>query len=161
MGGVYADKVVSAHSTGTAAVSTTVATVREVDGKPIALFRELRVRLNLTAEMGGDTPTCDVYLQRAVAEDPDSAVDADWEDFFHFPQMTTSKVDRIINLPLPLPQDVDASLGSYSRARAIEALAADTVLGGHWMGPIRVREVVTKGAGAITAGIYDIEMVGR
>lgn len=158
---VRAEKVVAAHSTGTAAGSATVATVREVDGVPLTRLSELRVRLRVTTALVGDTPTLDVYLQRAVAADPDPTDATDWEDFYHFPQVTTSTVDKVISLPLPAAQDVDASLGTYSRNRGVEALAADTVLGGHWMGPIRIREVLATGGSITTAGVYDVEMVGR
>lgn len=161
MAGLLTEKVVSAQSTGTAAGTSTVATVRTLAGQPLARVQEMRVRLAVTGAMGGDTPTLDIYLQRAVAEDPDPAVAGDWEDFYHFAQVTSSTVDKVVTLPLPAAQDVDASLGSVSRTRAAESLAADTLLGGHWNGPIRIRQVVTKGAGAITAGTYDIELVGR
>jgi len=161
MAGLLTEKVVAAHSTGTAAVSATVATVRTLAGRPLARVQELRVRLNVTTPLAGDTPTLDVYLQRAVAEDPDPAVAADWEDFYHFPQVTTSTVDKVVTLPLPAAQDVDASLASMSRTRAVETLAADTALGGHWSGPIRVREVIATGGAISQAAVYDVEMVGR
>ncbi|CAB4166854.1 hypothetical protein UFOVP1383_29 [uncultured Caudovirales phage] len=154
-------KVVSAQSTGTAAATATVATVLQIAGVPLARVKELRARLNVTVAMGGDTPTLNVYLQRPVAEDPDPAIDADWEDFYAFPQATNATLDKVVTLPLPHAQDVDASLATASRTRAIQALTADTVIGGHWSGPIRIRHVVTKGAGAITAGTYDVEFVGR
>lgn len=158
---LIAQKVVSAHSAGLVAASTTVATIRTVAGKPIQRIEQMRVRLKVTTAPIGDTPTLDVYLQRPVGANADPTVAADWEDFYHFPQVTTATVDKVVTLPLPLAQDVDASLGSMSRARAVEALAADTVLGGHWNGPIRIREVVATGGVITTAGVYDIEMTGR
>lgn len=158
---MIAEKVISAQNTGTAAGTTTPATVREVDGVLIERLEEFRVRLNVTQALIGDTPTLDIYLQRAVAGNPAAATDAHWEDFYHFPQVTTSLADRIANFPLPAPQDVDASLASYSRARAIETLAADTALGGHPCGPIRIRAVLATGGVISQAGIYDIEIVGR
>jgi hypothetical protein len=161
-GGIYAEKVVSAHSAGLLATAgATVATIREIDKKPLALFDELRARLHVTTAAIGSTPTLDVYLQRAVAADPDPTDDSHWEDFYHFAQVTTATVDKIVSLPLPLAQDVDASLGSMSRTRGVVALAADTALGGHWMGPIRIREVVTTSGTITTAAVYDIEFVGR
>lgn len=155
------EKVVDAHSSGTAAGSTTVATVRYLRGRPLASVEQMRVRLNVTTPLIGDTPTLDVYLQRPVAEDPDPTVAADWEDFYHFPQVTTAAVDKVVSLPLPAAQDVDASLGSMSRTRAVETLAADTALGGHWDGPIRIRQVLATGGVISQAAVYDVEMVGR
>ena len=108
----------------------------------------------------GTTPTLDVYLQRPVVASPNPATAAHWEDFYHFPQVTTSAVDKVVTLPLPPAQDVDASLGTMSRARAVEALAADTAIGGHWAGPIRVREVIT-GTGISQAAVYDLELTGK
>src|SRR3546814_614060 len=107
--GVLAETVVAAHSTGTDAGSATVATVREVDGRPLERIEEMRARLKVTTPLVGDTPTLDVYLQRPVAADPDPATDEDWEDFYAFPQVTTSAVDKVVSLPLPLSQDADRS----------------------------------------------------
>ncbi len=157
------EKVVSAHSTGTVAGSATVATVREVKGRPLERIDEMRVRLHVTQATAGSVgPTVDVYLQRPVSASPDPTDDTDWEDFYRFPQFSTALVDKIVSLPLPLAQDVDASLGSMSRTRAIETLTADTALGGHWMGPVRIREVLGAAGGTITqAAIYDVEIAGR
>ena len=160
MAGPLGEKVVSAHSTGTAAVSALVTTIRTLAGKPIHRVSELRARLNVTTPLVGTTPTLDVYLQRPVVASPNPATAAHWEDFYHFPQVTTSAVDKVVTLPLPPAQDVDASLGTMSRARAVEALAADTAIGGHWAGPIRVREVIT-GTGISQAAVYDLELTGK
>lgn len=147
------EKVVDAHNTGTSAGTATVATVQNVGGRMLPAMAELRVRLNVTQAMTGTSPTLDIYLQRKVGAGDD------WEDFYAFPQVTTSTVDKVVTLPLPLAQDVDGSLGSMSRDQGVESLTADTALAGHWAGPIRVREVI---GGTVTqAAIYDIEMVGR
>lgn len=149
------EKVVDAHNTGTSAGTSTVATVQEVAGRSLDVMTELRARLNVTQALDGDTPTLDVYLQRKVGAGDD------WEDFYHFPQVTTSTVDKVVTLPLPLAQDVDGSLGSMSRDQETESLAADTALAGHWSGPVRIREVLATGGSISQAAIYDIEMVGR
>jgi hypothetical protein len=151
-------KVVSARSTGTTAGTTTVATVGKVQGKGLDVIAWLRVRLNVTTAPVGTAgqPTVDVYLERKVGADPD------WEDFYHFPQVGASLIDRVVNLPLPGPQDVDGSLGSASRTVAVETLAADTLLAGPWGDQIRIREVLADGGASSidTAAVYDVEMVG-
>jgi hypothetical protein len=157
--GYLAETVIAARNTGTTPGSATPATVHEVDGRPLGLIDELRCRLNVTQALTGTVPTLNVYLQRAVAGDPDPTVAADWEDFYAFPQVTTSTVDLVVSLPLPAAQDVDGTLTTASRARAVETLTADTLLAGHWAGPIRVREVL--GGTPTQAAIYDLELVGR
>ncbi len=158
---MYSEKVLDEHETLLTAATSTVATVRHLGGIPLERLSEIRVRLNVTQGFIGDTPTGDIYLQRAVAAEPDPDVDADWEDFYHFPQFTTTPIDKVVTLPLPQAQDVDASLASYGRTRAVESLAADTVIGGHWMGPIRIREKRATGGAISQAAIYDVEMMGR
>lgn len=105
---------------------------------------------------GGDHPTLDVYLQRALAPSPTAD---DWQDFYHFPQITSTATDREIVIPLPHPQDVDGSLGSASRAVVQETLAADTLIAGHWGEMIRIREVLTGDTTA--AGVYSVYVAGR
>ncbi len=150
------EKVISAHDTGTTPGTATVATLYHVDDQPLINLDELRVRLNVTQALDGTTPTLDVYLQRAVGVDPG---DDDWQDFYHFPQVTTSLVDVEVALPLPAPQDADGSLASASDAVVQESLAADTLLAGHWGSAIRIREVI--GGTPSQAAVYDVEMVGR
>lgn len=149
------ETVVSARTSATSG-TTTVVTVTRVDDMPLRRLSRLLVRMNVTQAMAGTTPTMDIYLQRALAPSPGAS---DWEDFYHFPQVTTSLTDRVLTLPLPEAQDADASLATYSRARAIETLAADTCLGGYWGDQIRIREVI--GGTVSTAAIYSIYMVGQ
>lgn len=153
-----AEKVVSAQGTGLAAGTVTVATLSRVQGKPLDLLAWLRVRLTVTQAPVGTAgqPTLDVYLQRKVGADPD------WEDFYAFPQVGASTIDRVVTLPLPPAQDVDGSLGSASRTVAVESLAADTLLAGKWGDQIRIREVLADGGASSidTEAQYDIEMVG-
>lgn len=144
------ETVISAHDTGTDAQTATVATVRKVADRPLANLRHLAARLEVTQALDGTNPTLDVYLEREVGG-------GDWEDIYHFPQVTTSTVDKIVDLPLAR-SDADGSLATASRDVAVESLAADTLVGGHWGDRIRIREVI---GGTVTqAAIYSVHMIG-
>jgi len=144
----------------TAAATVTVTTVTEIESVPIQLFRGLIARLEITRAAIGDTPTLDLYLQRAIRPSPDPTDDNDWEDFYAFPQHTTALQDLVVTLPLPAAQDVDGSLGSMSRTQAVETLAADTLLSGHWGDQIRIREKITTGGTISTAAQYHLHLTG-
>src|SRR5689334_21478016 len=69
--------------------------VETVDGEPLDLFDELVVYLEVTAAFaGGTAPTMDLYIQRALRPNADPTVDADWDDFYHFPQVTTGTTPK-------------------------------------------------------------------
>jgi hypothetical protein len=155
------ETVLSARDAGTAAQTNKVKLIQSVDNVPIGDLDELRVRFKQTQQAAGTMPTMNLKLQRLVTGGvPVLATDDMWEDFYAFPEIAAAAVQSfVVSLPLPLAQDVDGSLGSYSRAYAQGSLAADTVLAGHWLGPIRVIEIV--GGTVTTSVIYNLEFVGR
>lgn len=141
----------SAATAGTATVSTLTA----VGGKPLIGMERLSVRLEVTTTITGTAPTLDIYLQRATQASPGAD---DWDDFYHFPQVTDAGVvDLLVDLPLAR-SDADGSLGTASHAVVQESLAADTLLGGHWGEQIRIREVV--GGTSLTAAVYNVHFLG-
>lgn len=144
-----------ARTSGAAAATATVDTLTEVGGQPVLGLARLSVRLEVTTAIVGTAPTLDIYLQRATQGSPGAD---DWDDFYHFPQQTDSGVaDLIVDLPL-VRADADGSLGTASHAVVQEALAADTLLGGHWGEQIRIREVV--GGTDLTAAVYNLHFLG-
>tara|TARA_S200002703_G_scaffold159912_1_gene175449 strand:- start:15940 stop:16407 length:468 start_codon:yes stop_codon:yes gene_type:complete len=144
-------------SGATAATTTpTGGTLTVVDTLTISQIKQASFRLEVTTGITGSTPTLDIYLQRATQSSP---TDDDWDDFYHFPQVTTSAVDYVVHAPLPLPQDVDGSLGSASHAVVQESLAADTLLAGALGEQIRIREKV--GGTGLTAAVYSIHIVAN
>lgn len=112
-----------------------------------------------TLGSGADDATLDLYLQRALTDTPEIDTDADWEDLYAFPQLTTALFERVIDLPLPQPADVDGSLGSAGRARTGAALTPGLIRSGHWGDRIRVVEKV--GGNAASPGTYDLTLIGR
>ncbi len=153
-----AETLVAARNAGTVAQTATVKTITSVGDRQLDHMTSLNMRLEVATKPAGTTPTFDLYLQRATQASPS---DDDWQDFYHFPQVTDSAViDVEIALPLVGPQDVDGSLGSASVAVVQEALAADTLIAGHWGEQIRIREVV--GGSALSQGcLYSLHAVGR
>ena len=149
-----AEKTITVAASGATAATTTVETFDRIDKLPLELVKSLSVRLEVTTGITGSTPTLNIFLQRATQSSPGGD---DWDDWYHFPEITTSAVDHIVHGPLPLPQDVDGSLGSASHLVVQEALAADTLLAGAIGHQIRIREVVT-GTG-LTAAVYNIHLV--
>ena len=153
-----AETVITARNAGTTAQTATAATVTSVGDRDLNIMQELNLRLEVTTKPEGSSPTFDLYLQRATQPSPGGD---DWQDFYHFPQVTDGAVvDLEVVLPLPRAADVDGSLGSYSNAVVQESLAADTVIAGHWGEQIRIREVV--GGTSLTQGcVYSVHVVGR
>ena len=137
--------------------TTTIATLSEVDNLPLEHTDKLSIRLEVTTPMIGDTPTMDIFIQR-TQDDPGAD---DWDDWFAFPQVTTSAVDLVVHGPLPLPQDADGSLASASHAVIQEALAADTLLAGLIGHKLRIREKITTSGTITTAAIYNIHLVAK
>lgn len=144
-------------------ITTTIAGTKSIGGDtitsigtlPVANIKAFSIRMEVTTALAATTPTLDVYIQRATQSDPGAD---DWDDFYHFPQLTTGTHDVVVHGPLPVPQDADGTLASASHAVIQEALAADTLLGGIIGDEIRVREVV--GGTSITQqAIYNIHII--
>ncbi len=130
--------------------------VTKIGDLPLENVSQLSIRLEVTTAPVGSTPTMNIFLQRATQSSPGVS---DWDDFYHFPEVTTSVVDLVVHGPLPLPQDVDGSLGSASHAVVQEALAADTLLAGLVGHRLRIREVM--GGTGLTAAVYQIHIVAK
>ena len=149
-----AEKTITVAASGATAATRLVETFDKIGELPLELVKSLSVRLEVTTGITGSTPTLNIFLQRATQSSPGSD---DWDDWYHFPEITTSAVDHIVHGPLPLPQDVDGTLGSASHLVVQEALAADTLLAGAIGHQIRIMEKIT-GTG-LTAAVYNIHLV--
>jgi hypothetical protein len=136
--------------------TATVVTADNVDGIALDLFDELVAYLDATA-LAGTAPTMDVYLQRAIRTNADPTVDSDWEDFYHFPQVTTSAVLLVVNIPAVKTVGSDA-LTTAGHARVLEALAADSLRPGHWGDKLRVREKM--GGTVTTPSTWSLYLTG-
>lgn len=145
-----------ARTSAAAAGTATVSTVTEVGALSVSQVKQVSVRLEVTTGITGSAPTLDVYLQRSTQGTPGAD---DWDDFYHFPRVTTSAVDHVVHAPLPLPQDVDGSLGSASHLVVQESLAADTLLAGSIGEQIRIREVI--GGTGLTAAVYNVHLIAN
>lgn len=145
----------------TAAATVTVVTVMDIEGKALMLFRELIVRMEVTRAMTGSSPTMDVYLQRAIRPDPDATDDNDWEDWLHFPQVTTAAMDKVAYAPAALPAATTAhnmELRNGIRDQAVESMGDNRLVAGHWGDRLRVREKIT---GTVTqAAQWHLHLIG-
>lgn len=150
------EKVLSAQ-TSAATGTNRRATVEEVDGFPIGAFEELIVYLDVNTALAGTAPTMDIYLQRAVVANPDEAVDGDWEDLLHFPQLVAATAEHVAYLPVALSLS-DPDLASATRTRQAQAIAADSAKSGHWGDRIRIMEVM--GGTVTTPAVYDVTING-
>ena len=149
-----AEKTITVAASGATAATITVETFDKIGELPLELVKSLSVRLEVTTGITGSTPTLNIFLQRATQSSPGND---DWDDWYHFPEITTSAVDHIVHGPLPLPQDVDGTLGSASHPVVQEALTADVLLAGAIGHQIRIMEKIT-GTG-LTAAVYNIHLV--
>jgi hypothetical protein len=144
-------------SGATAATTTpTGGTLTNIGALTISQIKQVSIRLEVTTGITGSTPTMDIYIQRATQSSPGAD---DWDDWYAFPQITTSAVDHVVHGPLPLPQDADGSLASASHLVVQETLTADTMLGGALGEQIRIREKV--GGTGLTAAVYNIHIVAN
>ena len=146
--------ITSAATAGT--VTPTGGTFTRIDNLALEYVTSLSVRLEVTTAIIGTAPVCDIYIQRATQSDPG---DDDWDDWYAFPQFNTSTVDFVVHGPLPIPRDVDGTLGSASHAVVQETLAADTLLAGAIGRQIRIREKV--GGTGLTAAVYNVHFVAQ
>src|SRR6266542_2526052 len=87
-------------------------------------------------------------------------VDADWDDFYHFPQVVTGTTPKTSAGFEAWKAQAGASelLATGSHAVAIETLAADSQRPGHWGDKLRVREKM--GGTVSTACTYSLHFVG-
>ena len=152
---VHREKVVSARTAGATGSSYTVATVQTIAGVNIGSFDEIGVYVAVTTNLAGTSPTMDLYLQKPIVAAPNltTDTDADWADFLAFTQI----VDAAADLWVPIPGEIVAA-ASKVNARTEAALTAGTLLAGHWLGPIRIREKM--GGTITTPAVYNVHMVG-
>lgn len=152
-----------ACTTGLAQATTVQATITEIGGVPLIEFDEIVMRFLFSVQTNSaGAGTLDTYIQRPVVglTQPDGTVDADWDDYIALPQLAKQTArDVIVRMPLPGPQDVDGSLASWGRARAIATLTADTILHGDFGDALRVVEKIG-GAALSVAGVYTIQLTG-
>ncbi len=149
-------KVVDARtsaSSGTAVVTT----ITELLGHDLDEFSELLIYLDVNTALVGSTPKMDIYLQRALVEDPDPTDDTHWTDLFAFSQVAASTVERLAHLPV---DSISTQLQSGSRdiARTHAALSAGQAVAGHWGDRIRIVEKMTNTI--TTKAVYDITFTG-
>lgn len=155
MGRTKREKVISARTSATTGTAKVVS-VLELQDTFLDEFEELSVYLDINTALVGTTPTMDIYLQRAVTDTPDEDTDADWEDFYAFPQATTSLIEKTILLPLSRAGSDDAATAGGDREMA--TLTADTLKPGHWGDQIRIVEKM--GGTVTTAAVYDVTITG-
>lgn len=147
-----------AASAGEAGTTTvTGGTLTKIDQLPIVNVKQISIRLEVTTGMTGTTPTMDIYVQRATQASPGAD---DWDDWYAFPQVTTSAIDRVVHGPLPLPQDVDGTLASASHLVVQETLTADTLLAGAIGEQIRIREKIG-GTDITVEAVYNIHIIAN
>jgi len=151
------EAVISARTCANSGTATVV-TPATVDGVGLDLFDELVAFLDVTtAFVGGTSPTMDIYLQRAVRPNADPTVDADWEDLYHFTQVVSATLQRLVGLPAV--KTVTAEPGAtQGHARTLDTLAAESGLPGHWGDKLRVREKIGGTVG--TACVYSLYFTG-
>lgn len=153
-----AEETIGPITSGTAATTTTPegGTITKVGDLPLSLVKSLSIRVEVTTELDGTNPTMDLFLQRATQSSPGAD---DWDDWFAFPQAVDAAFDKVVHGPLPLPQDVDGSLGSASHDVVQEALSADVLLAGAIGHQLRIREKI---GGTVTqAAVYNIHLVAQ
>src|SRR5690349_7662076 len=161
---VIAARVAAASGTATLSVAQeneSRQAVETVDGEALDLFDELAVYLEVTAAFaGGTSPTMDLYLQWALRPNADPTVDADWDDFYHFPQVVTGTTPKLYVGFEAWKAQAGASelLATGSHVAAIETLAADSQRPGHWGDKLRVREKM--GGPVSTPCTYSLHLVG-
>lgn len=152
---IFREKILDAKVSA-ASGTAEIANIQSIQSASLDLFDEIQVYLDVNTALVGTSPKMDIYLQRAVVDVPVYATDAHWADFYAFPQVTTSPIERLINLFARRTTSVAISSASTLRQHA--ALTADTLNLGHWGKSIRVVEKMT---GTVTTqAVYDLTLIG-
>ncbi|KKM91625.1 hypothetical protein LCGC14_1226730 [marine sediment metagenome] len=149
------EKIISARTSATSGTAQ-VAHILLIGGHAPDEFEELRAYLDVNTALVGTTPTMDIYLQRAVTDTPDEDTDADWEDFYAFPQAVAALMEKTVHIPLGRQGSDDVAGAGGDRDMA--TLTADTLKPGHWGDRIRVVEKM--GGTVTTSAVYDLTLVG-
>ncbi len=149
------EKVISARTSATTGTSKVLQALL-VGGHALDEFEELIAYLDVNTALVGTTPTMDIYLQRAVTDTPDEDTDADWEDFYAFPQAVAATMEKTVHLPLQRTGSDDVAGAGGDREMA--TLTADTLKPGHWGDRIRVVEKM--GGTVTTSAVYDLTLTG-
>ena len=155
MGRVVREKVISARTSATTGAAK-VLNVLHVGGRLVEEFKELIAYLDVNTALAGTSPTMDIYLQRAVTDTPDEDTDADWEDFYAFPQAVAGLIEKTVHIPLGRQGSDDVAGAGGDREMA--TLTADALKPGHWGDQIRIVEKM--GGTVTTAAVYDITITG-
>jgi hypothetical protein len=152
------EAVIAGRTSATSGTATVPAgaSIQTIDGIQLDFFEDLVAYLDATG-LAGTAPTMDVYLQRALRPNADPAVDADWEDFYHFPQVTTSAVLLAVTFPLVKTVANDAPT-AQGHTRVLEAIAADAGRPSHWGDALRVREKM--GGTVTTPSTWSLYLMG-
>ena len=149
------EKVISARTSATTGTAK-VAHLLFLGGRHIEEFEEIIAYLDVNTALAGTSPTMDIYLQRAVTDTPDEDTDADWEDFYAFPQAVAGLIEKTVHIPLGRQGSDDVAAAGGDREMA--TLTADTLKPGHWGDRIRVVEKM--GGTVTTAAVYDLTLTG-
>lgn len=155
------ETVVDDRTSGTTGTAT-VATVTEIGGLELQHFDEIMAHIKTSVSLAGTTPTMDIYFQIAVVPSPDATVDAHWDDYARFTQVTAS-ADEILVLGSGPPTGAanPGSTGDVSHTRGVSqgGFTQGVAFAFHFGDRIRIREVM--GGTVTTAAVYDIHFTGR
>lgn len=129
-----------------------------IDGVPLDLFESLTLYWEVIFAATGVSPTLDLYVQRAIKPNASPGTAGDWEDYYHFPQVTTALTLSVVQMPA-IKTGSGTQSGSTGYFRVVQALAVSTLNYGHWFDALRLVEV-SAGTQTLQA-MYNVHVVGR